>query len=237
MRINNLAVALPIVVSSIVGHAQGPDTSKVNNLATAISHAEGFGIRGTIPSRYHNPGDLRAHPDSAPFSGQVGIGKAGHIVFKDDEAGKAALKDCIRKMVDGRSSYFHANMTLAEVARIYAENWRPWVRIVSTELGVPSTTTLRAYFRDGAGPAPLAVSFHPQPAANPAPLPPVLSFRPLCVASAAPLPPVVSLPESGRVLDALLDVPVDVPPLVEDDAPQHHKFQRLLPVRYHMDRQ
>lgn len=234
MRINHLALALLIVMSSIGGHAQGPDTGRINDLATAISHAEGFGIPRTIPSRYHNPGDLKAHPDSVPLAGQVRIGKAGHIVFKDDEAGKAALRDYILKMMDGRSGHFHANMTLSQVARVYAENWRPWVRIVSTELGVPPTTTLLAYFHNSA--AALAVSFRPSsapsprplpPAADPRPLPPVLSFRPLCAASPTPVPPAVSVPESRSVLNAVLDVPVDVPPLVEEDVPQHHRLRAV----------
>ncbi len=218
MRINHLAVALLIVSSSVGGRAQAPDTSKINDLATAISHAEGFGRRGTIPSRYHNPGDLKARKGSLPMAGQVRIGKAGHIVFKDDEAGKAALRDCIVKMVDGSSRYYHSNMTLNQVGRRYAENWRPWVKIVSTELGVTPNTSLRAYFHNAA--VPLAVSFRPLPAANPRPLPPAVSF-----------------PESRGVLDALLDIPVDVPPLVEEDLPQHRKLQLLHPVRYLMDRQ
>lgn len=228
MRINHLAVALLIVVSSIVGQAQGPDTGKVNDLATAISHAEGFGIRGTIPSRYHNPGDLKARPDSAPLAGQVRIGKAGHIVFKDDEAGKAALRDYILKMMDGRSGHFHSNMTLKQVARVYAQNWRPWVKVVCTELGVPPTTTLRAYFYNGAVPS--AVSFRPSSATNPTPPPPVplaVSFRPLPATNPTPLPPAVSFSEPRSVLDAVLDIPVNVPPLVEEDVPQHSKLRAV----------
>lgn len=228
MRINHLAVALLIVASSNKGRAQAPDTSKVNDLATAISHAEGFGRRGTIPSRYHNPGDLKAHPDSVPLAGQVRLGKAGHIVFKDDEAGKAALRDYILKMVDGRSSHFHPNMTLSQVARVYAEDWRPWVRAVCTELGVPPTTTLRAYFHTGAVLS--TVSFRPLPAARPAPPPPVpvevsLSYRPLPAANPTVPPPAVTFDEPRGVLSAVLDIPVHVPPLVEEGAPQHGKLR------------
>ncbi len=231
MRINHLAVALLIVLSSIAGHAQGPDPAKVNDLATAISHAEGFGRRGTIPSRYHNPGDLRTRPDSPPLAGQVRIGKAGHIVFKDDEAGKAALRQCILQMIDGRSRHFHSDMTLNQVARVYAENWRPWVSAVSKELGVPPTTTLRAYFHTGAVLS--AASYRPLPAAKPTPPPPAppvllevsLSYRPLPAASPAPVPPEVSFARPRGVLDAVLNIPVNVPPLVEQDARQHGKLR------------
>jgi len=233
MRINHLAVALLIVVSSNKGRAQAPDIAKVNDLATAISHAEGFGIRGTIPSRYHNPGDLRTRPESPPLAGQVRIGKAGHIVFKDDEAGKAALRECILQMIDGRSRHFRSDMTLNQVARVYAENWRPWVKAVSRELGVPPTTTLRAYFRTGAVLS--AVSYRPVPAAKPTPPPPVppvllevsLSYRPLPAASPAPVPPEVSFARPRGVLDAVLNIPVNVPPLVEQDARQHGKLRSV----------
>lgn len=212
---------------------------RINDFATAISHAEGFGIRGTIPNRYHNPGDLRARPESPPLAGQVRIGKAGHIVFKDDEAGKAALKNCILQMVDGRSRYFRSDMTLNQVARVYAENWRPWVKIVSQELGVPPTTTLRAYFHADLMPA--AVRFRPLPAADPTPMPPAVymaaKLRPLPAVEPTVPPPAVSFASPHGVLDAVLDIPVDVPPLVEA-VPQHHRFEKLLhPVRYYMDKQ
>ena len=196
-----------IVLSSIMGHAQAPDPDKVNDLATAISRAEGFGKGQTIPTRYHNPGDLKAFRSSTPLEGQVRIGKAGHIVFKDDEAGKAALRELIVRMMDGRSAHYHPNLTLNQVARRYAENWRPWVRVVSRELGVPPNTTLRAYFHTDFVPAP-ALSFRPLPAANPKPVPPAVAFR-----------------ESRRVLEAVLNVPVRVPPLVEEDAAQHHRLR------------
>ena len=196
-----------IVLSSIPGRAQAPDPGRVNDLATAISHAEGFGKRHTIPSRYHNPGDLKAFRSSARLEGQVRIGKAGHIVFEDDEAGKAALRDYIVRMMDGRSAHFNPNLTLNQVARRYAQNWRPWVRVVSRELGVSPNTTLRAYFQTDAVP------------------PPALSFRPLHAVNPKLLPPAITFPESRRVLEAVLDVPVHVPPLVEEDVAQHHRLR------------
>jgi hypothetical protein len=36
----------------------------MTKLAEAISHEEGFGIPGTLPTRNHNPGDLRHSPHS-----------------------------------------------------------------------------------------------------------------------------------------------------------------------------
>jgi hypothetical protein len=211
-----------------MGHAEAPDPDKVNDLATAISRAEGFGKRHTIPTRYHNPGDLKGSRSSTPLEGQVRIGKAGHIVFKDDEAGKAALRDYIVRMMDGRSAHFNPNLTLKQVARRYAENWRPWVKVVSSDLGVSPNTTLRAYFNmnDPTVKAPVKPAVKPPIEAALTPEP--LSFRPLAAAAANPKPlppPAVSFPESRRTLDAVLDFPVRVPPLVEEDVAQHHRLR------------
>jgi len=223
MRINHLAVAVLIIIPSLTGQAQAPDPSKVNDLATAISHAEGFGKRHTIPTRYHNPGDLKAFSGSTALPGQVRIGKAGHIVFRDDEAGKAALRDYIVRMMDGRSAHFRPNLTFNQVARRYAQNWRPWVKVVSRELGVRPTTTLQAYFNMNSSPAKANAWPVVKPPVEAALPPEPLSFRPL--ADPKPAPPAVSFPESRRALDAVLDVPVHVPPLVEEDASQHHRLR------------
>jgi len=213
------------VLGSIMGHAQAPDTDKVNDLATAISHAEGFGKRHTIPSRYHNPGDLKAFSNSTQLPGQVRVGKAGHIVFRDDEAGKAALRDYILRMMDGRSAHFRPDLTLNQVARRYAQNWRPWVKVVSRELGVPPNTTLRAYFNMNDAAVKPAVKPLLRPPVEAALPPEPLSFRPLPAANPKPLPPAVSFSESRRILDAVLDLPVNVPPLVEEDAAQHRRLR------------
>jgi hypothetical protein len=229
MRINHLASVLLILAASVLGHAQGPDTDplgpdspdidveKLDKLATAIAHAEGFGKRGTIPSRYHNPGDLKASSASLRLAGQVRIGKAGHIVFKDDEAGKTALKNCILMMMDGRSAHFQADMTLSQMARVYAENWRPWVRIVAGELAVPTTMTLREYFALGVVPAVTDV-----------PVPGKFRTLPVAAAKLAPVTsPTVTFPRQDELAD-VLRIPVLVPPLVEPDAAeQHHRFAIL----------
>jgi len=148
MKTKHLAAFL--FAFSLAGHAMPAPPDKVDSLADAISHAEGFGKRHAIPTRYHNPGDLKALRRSKRLDGQVGIGKGGHIIFKSDAAGRAALREYIARMLDGRSRHFNPSMTLSQVAREYAQNWRPWVKIVSNELGVPPSITLRAYFREDA---------------------------------------------------------------------------------------
>jgi hypothetical protein len=135
-----LGVALHAQVQTI-------DEQKLDAFAHAVAKAEGFGVRGAIPTRYHNPGDLKTSK-SFTWAGQVRIGKGGHVVFKNDAAGWAALKLQIRKAVSGQSRAYSANMTVQQVARKYAGNWRVWAKNVAHNLGVEPTTTLAAYLQE-----------------------------------------------------------------------------------------
>jgi len=115
--------------------------SNVERFAHAIARAEGFYRRGTIPNRYHNCGDLKA-VKGFTYPGQVGIGKGRHVIFANDAAGWHALYHQINKMISGESRHYSPQMTINQIARFYAGNWRQWARNVSHNLGVPSTTTL-----------------------------------------------------------------------------------------------
>jgi len=138
-----LLLVLGLSLLPAIAQGQTLDKQKLNSLATAVAHAEGFGVRHAIPTRYHNPGDLKSAAIYEPLPGQKMLGKGGHIVFQNDAAGWAALKDYLSKMVDGRSRRFKPDMTLAQVSRVYAGNWRPWLNIVTSELNVQPGTKLR----------------------------------------------------------------------------------------------
>jgi hypothetical protein len=138
-----LLLFLGLSMLPAIGQAQTVDKQKLNSFATAVAHAEGFGVRHAIPTRYHNPGDLKSAAIYHPLPGQKMLGKGGHIVFENDTAGWAALRDYLSKMVDGRSRRFKPDMTLAQVSRVYAGNWRPWLTIVTKELDVPPNVRLR----------------------------------------------------------------------------------------------
>jgi len=125
-------------------------SDKVDQFASAIAHAEGFGRPHTIPSRYHNPGDLKAWRCNK----QIRTGKAGHVIYKSDAEGWNALRGYITKMLSGNSHHYNSDMTFQQVAKVYAGNWRPWVKIVSKELGVTPETRLSTYFRNEDVPAP-----------------------------------------------------------------------------------
>jgi len=125
----------------------GTILTKMDALECAIAKAEGFFQRGTLPARYHNPGDLKSRRGLTPLPGQIRLGKAGHIVFKTDADGWTALRNYYIKAMDGESRHFRPTMSLTQVSRVYAQRWRPWLRIVTKELAVAPTTTLADFLQ------------------------------------------------------------------------------------------
>ena len=114
--------------------------SKIQMFAYAIGRAEGFGVRGTIPTRYHNPGDIRAK-SAHEYPGQVGLSKKRYAIFRNDAAGWAALNHQLTKTTEGSSRY-SVNMTLKQMAKLYAGNSRIWCTAVARNLGVTPDTYL-----------------------------------------------------------------------------------------------
>jgi hypothetical protein len=92
--------------------------AKVEQVATAIARTEGFYVKGTIPNRLHNPGDIKSrHRDAYP--GQTGL-YHGYVVFKNDKAGWRVLENQITAIVDGESTKYTQEMTFAQIAKVYA---------------------------------------------------------------------------------------------------------------------
>jgi hypothetical protein len=167
-----LLLALGLSLLPAIGQSQTLDAQKLDSFAAAVAHAEGFGVRHAIPTRYHNPGDLKSARIYHPLPGQKTLGKGGHIVFKSDAAGWAALKDYLSKMVDGRSRRFNPDMTLAQASRVYAGNWRPWLGMVTKELSVPASVRLRELLYTPEPLLPLNVAFPPLDLGLALPVPP-----------------------------------------------------------------
>ena len=141
-----LNIAFSLLLSASVW-AQNIDTQKLDTLCQAIAHAEGFGKKRAIPTRYHNPGDLKSRRGITPLAGQRKIGKAGHIVFYNDEAGWEALREYITKIVDGQSRHYTTYATLAQVSHVYAQRWQPWLRQVTKQLGVSGSTRITDFLK------------------------------------------------------------------------------------------
>ena len=116
--------------------------TKVERLAHAIAKAEGFYVKGSIPNRYHNVGDIKA-VKGFKYEGQIGIGKGRHVIFATDADGWRALNRQLTLIAQGYSKHYSVDMTLQQLAKKYAGNWRVFAKNLSHSLGVPQSTTLK----------------------------------------------------------------------------------------------
>ena len=137
-------------LSKIVGmlfvgtlHAAVP-SPRVVQFAHAIAQAEGFYVKGSIPNRCHNAGDLKG----TNFPNQIGVCKGGHVKFKTDAEGWAALYHQIEKIQDGTSTKYTNRATFRQVAKTYAQNYRPWLKIVTKTLQVDDDDDVEAFLSD-----------------------------------------------------------------------------------------
>lgn len=136
-------LALPLFAA-----AQTVDQQKLDSFATAVAHAEGFGVPHAIPTRYHNPGNIRSTRNGHRYAGQVGLNRCGYVIFKSDAYGWKALKDQLVLMASGQSAHYDTDMTITKVAKRYATGWRTWSKNVAKVLGVEPSTTLAEFFAD-----------------------------------------------------------------------------------------
>ena len=133
---NKLLLVMLVLAGTAYGQQASPQ--RVDILARAIARAEGFGRKGTLPTRCHNAGDIKALKNYR-FPGQVGILKQ-YVVFKNDKTGWEALQHQINKIVAGESRYT-VNLTLKQLGKRYAESGI-WPRVVAKYLRTTPDTTL-----------------------------------------------------------------------------------------------
>jgi hypothetical protein len=88
----------------------------VQGLTVAIASNEGYGNNNFKPSRYNNPGDLKA-----PWTGYPSDA-AGITQFPDINTGTAALQHQANLMLNGGSSNFNPNMTIGQAAAKFTDN-------------------------------------------------------------------------------------------------------------------
>ena len=138
MRKPILALLVPLL---LVVSAFSLATPRTQALAEAIAKAEGFYSKGTIPNRCHNAGDLKVVAGWA-YPGQVGVCKGGHVRFRNDAAGWAALNRQLEKIAQRESKHYLPEMTLQQMSRRYAGNSGIWAKNVAHNLGTSQKTTL-----------------------------------------------------------------------------------------------
>jgi hypothetical protein len=136
--------------------AECADCGQYRQFSWAIAKQEGFFQRGSIPNRLHNPGDIKFIPGYR-FPGQVGVDKFGHVKFKNDYWGWAALQNQVRKMCASEGRY-SADMTIQQIGRKYAKDWKRWSVNVATYMNCSPKNTLAELFG-----IPPVISFAPNP--------------------------------------------------------------------------
>jgi len=80
------------------------------------------------------------------YEGQIGTCKGGHVRFRNGAAGYSALYHQIDKMLSGESKFYTQDMTLLQIGKLYAKNYRLWAKNLAKNLGVKPNTTLEEYF-------------------------------------------------------------------------------------------
>lgn len=121
-------------------------TAAMRDLAIAISHAEGFAVRGSIPQRANNPGDL-----VVPGWTGAKLGDQGISVFNSPTDGWNHLYKQLSLMASGRSRVYTPDMTFAEIGATWtatqSDAWTDNVvaHLQSKGYDVDSETTLAEY--------------------------------------------------------------------------------------------
>jgi hypothetical protein len=128
----------------LLGTAWAQYNPKVTQMATAIARTEGWMVPGSIPNRYHNPGDIRSSIRNA-YPGQIGLARHGYVIFKSNAWGWAALEKQIQMIIDGESKHFDQSMTFAQIAKVYAASPQ-WPKTFCKILQISPQLTFQEYF-------------------------------------------------------------------------------------------
>jgi len=121
---------------------------EIRDLAKAIAYAEGFGKLGTVPTRAHNPGDIKVPSWTGEKTGEEGI-----TVFPDDETGWHYLYDELFLIKNGQSHVYNIEMTLEEFANKWTDTQSgDWLANVLARLAgfgyhLDWATTLGEFFK------------------------------------------------------------------------------------------
>jgi len=108
----------------------------IKTFAQAIARAEGFGNAGAIPTRAHNPGDLKI-PNKPTLAG------TSITEFSGDDEGWSALYKQLWLILTGSSGVYDLDMSIADMARLWtATQSSAWAQNVASYVGAPTSTPL-----------------------------------------------------------------------------------------------
>jgi hypothetical protein len=118
-------------------------STKVETFACAIARTEGYFQKGSIPNRLNNPGDLTSQIGNA-YPGQQGLYKQ-YVVFRTAQDGWKALRSQIQRVIDGTSTKYTQEMTMLQIARVYAASPQ-WLKTLGKILRISPKLTFEEYF-------------------------------------------------------------------------------------------
>lgn len=118
-------------------------TNEIKRFAEAIARAEGYYVGGSIPFRANNPGNLTS--PSWTFAGELEgqtLGAEKIAVFSTSQQGWNALYNQLVLIINGQSSVYTLDDTIASMGAKYANGAPEWAYNVAAYLKVPQSTKL-----------------------------------------------------------------------------------------------
>lgn len=132
-----------MLLASISAVAQVQVKTRLTEFAHAIAMQEGFYVKGSVAQRFHNPGNIRTRLAHA-YPGQVRVTPHHYAVFASEKYGWRALEHNLDKIYNDESRYYNRDMSIAQIAKIYARDPN-WVINVCHILNVSPETTFANY--------------------------------------------------------------------------------------------
>lgn len=136
----------------------GADLELIKHVADCIAHAEGYGVLDAVPTDAKNPGDLMLgvrFDIKATHKGKSYFGSIGGITIYpkadrnasvgDHEDGFAALWREVYSIFENKSIFYHANMTVQEIADLWTKTEpEAWAKNVADGLGISTAARLNS---------------------------------------------------------------------------------------------
>lgn len=120
--------------------AFGSMSKLIPSFAQAIARAEGFFIKGSVPARINNPGDLEL--------GNIGFGTvAGKTIYPTFEWGVLALYHELDLILTNKSKVYNTSMTFSQMSVLWTgnNNSMGWASSVAQNLNVFPGTTIQSW--------------------------------------------------------------------------------------------
>lgn len=120
-----------------------PTGDKAWDICRAIAMAEGANIKGDVPDRLNNPGDISDGSHTFPFEHHSG---SDVTHFFDKKTGWEWLHNKIWRIKNGISHNYKPTFTWTQIAHEWAGDSQDWLNNITRELKVKPTDIFEDYF-------------------------------------------------------------------------------------------